>query len=194
MIRAIQLILFPFREWEKIVAANRGIAATLFLSLLPLIVIASAIEGYSLAQFGLKRGEFGHVVTIPTAVAIQFEISQGVLNLATIFLSAWLLRAIALSFQVHPSYTQCFTAAAYGYSPIFLAQMLDAVPVINTWVCWAIGAALSMSVLYHGVALALKPDQTKGFGMYMLTAMLIIVFSGLVHLLSVFLLTGNLLR
>ena len=60
------------------------------------------------------------------------------------------------------------------FSPILLARFLDAVPALNTWLL-GLGALLSISVLYHGIRLVLRPDQTKGFGIYLVSAIIVIL-------------------
>jgi hypothetical protein len=106
---------------------------------------------------------------------------EGTLLLASIAISALVLTWVAASFQLHNSFGQCFTLMAYGFSPILLGRYLDAIPALNTWVCWSIGVFVALSVLYHGVGHALKPEQTKGFGLYLLSIMLVVASSALSH-------------
>ena len=191
MIKALQLIFSPAKTWEKIVVSNRGVAATTILFLLPLIAVASVIEGYSLLRFG-ERGDFG-VIRILPKMAMRYEATQFIGGIIVMILGAKFLHAVAVSFHVPCTIGQCFTTVAYGFSPMYLGQALHGVPVINAWICWTIGAILSISALYHGVALALKPDQTKGFGLYLTTIVFVLLLSGFSHFVAISVLHEKLL-
>ena len=58
---------------------------------------------------------------------------------------------------------------------------------------WGIGAAFAMSLLYHGVAQMMRPEQTKGFGLYLVSMVLIVFFTGFSHFIAIQVLHGRLL-
>ena len=98
---------------------------------------------------------------------------------------------VAHSSQVQAGFTQCFTLMAYSFNPFLLVRFFDAIPGFNTWACWGLGALGALAVLYHGVGLALKPDQTKGFGLY-LVSIIVVLFSGFFsHFMAQFILRGK---
>ncbi|MEK7675363.1 MAG: YIP1 family protein [Verrucomicrobiota bacterium] len=194
MIKAFQLIFSPAVTWEEIVSANRGFFSIVFLYLLPLMLISAGIEGYSLVRLGERRGQFDYVVSISQQLALRYEITQVLLGFAIIWVGARFLQAVGTSFELPSTYLQSFTTIAYGFSPIFLTRALDAIPALNTWICWAIGALIAISVLYHGIALVLKPDQTKGFGLYLLSIIFVLFLSGLAHFVAVSVLHEKLLK
>ncbi len=194
MIKAFQLIFSPAVTWEKIVSANRGFFSIIFLYLLPLMLISAGIEGCSLVRLGERRGQFDYVVSISQPLALRYEITQVLLGFAIIWAGARFLQAVGTSFELPATYLQSFTTIAYGFSPIFLTRALDAIPALNTWLCWAIGALIAISVLYHGIALVLKPDQTKGFGLYLLSIVFVLFLSGLAHFVAVSVLHEKLLK
>jgi hypothetical protein len=180
MIRALQLIVSPFKTWTKVATEQRSASLILFLSFLPLLAVCVGAETYSLLQWGERRGELGHLVKVSQPVAMRYAGAQISLLLTCSLFGAFSLQAIAQSFNLAATFRQAFTAIAYGISPIVLGRLLDAVPAMNTWVCWGIGAMVSLSVLYHGVALILKPDQTKGFGL-LVSVMVVILSTGVAH-------------
>lgn len=194
MIRALQLIFSPFHTWTKVVAEQRSIGFILFCSLLPLLVVCVGIESYSLIRWGERRGDLGHLVMISQPVALRYAAAHILLFLACALFAGFGLQAVAQSFNLAATFRQAFTAIAYGVSPIVLARLLDAIPAMNTWVCWGIGGMLSLSTLYHGVALILKPDQTKGFGLYIVSVMIVLLSTGVAHLLAVAVLHEKILR
>jgi hypothetical protein len=181
MFKAIQLVFSPFQAWTKVAAEQRSIGFILFCSLLPMIVICVGVESYSLIQWGERRGDLGLPVRISEPVALRYAAAQVSLFLACALFGGFSLLAVAQSFNLNVTFRQCFTAIAYGLSPLVLVRLLDAIPAMNSWVSWGIGGMLSLSVLYHGVALILKPDQTKGFGLYIVSAMIVLLCTGVSH-------------
>lgn len=193
MIESIQLIFAPFQAWEKITASRRGFVRILALYLLPLMIGGVALESYSLVRWGETRGEIEYRVKVPEQTAIRYGAAQFTLLLASIVLGAKFLQSVSASFQVQCSFLQCFTLMAYAFCPILLARYLDAIPGLNTWVCWSLGVLVGLSVLYHGVALTLKPEQTKGFGLFLVSLILVLLSSGLSHFIALAVLQGKLL-
>jgi uncharacterized membrane protein YecN with MAPEG domain len=181
MIRVFQLFFSPIETWQRIDETPRGVGGIFALSVLPLMLLSTLAEGYGLTHWGVPRGELGRVTKVSLDLALHYGLTQLALGVVMLFFGALFIRWIGDGFHTRIPYTACFKATAYALTPVFLARFLDAVPAINTWVCWAIGAAGTVSVLYHGVGLVLKPDQTKGFGMYLLCAVFLVLMSGLAH-------------
>jgi hypothetical protein len=194
MITAIQLIFSPFETWQKIALAERGFLRTLSLYLLPLLIIALGVEVYCLNRWGEKQGEFGDMIRVPMELGLRYGVAYLVLLLAAIVLSAKFVGMIAESFNVRTGFTQCFVMVAYAFGPIIMTRIIDGFPQLNTWVCWVIGAASSVSVLYHGIGMMLKPEQTKGFGLYLISVITIVLVSGLAHFAALGVLHGKVLR
>jgi hypothetical protein len=194
MITAFQLILTPFKAWGKINAAQRGVFRVFLLFLVPLLVLTVGVEGLALWQWGEPRGELGFFVKVSREQAIRYSAAQLALLMTSIFLGAKFLQWNTHSLQVFTSYRQCFTLMAYGFSPIILLRLLDAIPKVNTWVCWGLGALLSIAVLYQGVGLILRPEQTKGFGLYLVSVIIVGLSGGLSHFVAVAILHGKILR
>jgi hypothetical protein len=194
MITAFQLILTPFKAWGKINSAQWGVFKIFLLFLVPLLVLTVGLEGLALSQWGEPRGELGFIVKVSRDLAIRYSAAQLALLMTSIFLGAKFLQWITHSFQVYTSYKQCFTLMAYGFSPIILLRLIDAIPKVNTWVCWGLGALLSIAVLYQGVGLILRPEQTKGFGLYLVSVIIVVLSGGLSHFVAVAILHGKILR
>jgi len=193
MITALKLVFSPFPTWQKIAAARRSVGAIILSFLLPLFLVGLLTETFSLTHWGERREDLVSRVNVSQETAVRYAGTQLGLLLASIFVTAQVLMWIAHSSQVQSGFTQCFALMAYGFSPIVLARLLDAIPGFNTWLCWGLGALASLSVLYHGVGLALKPDQTKGFGLYLISILLVLFSSFLSHLMAVFVLRGKLI-
>ncbi|MBM3838810.1 MAG: YIP1 family protein [Verrucomicrobia bacterium] len=191
MLTALRLIFSPFRAWEKISLARKRAVWILGVYLLPTLAVSVAAEGYSLARWGENRSGLDFMVKVSGSTATRYALAQFLLLFGSIVIGAKCLQWVAHSFQVSSDFSQCFSLMAYGFSPILLARFLDAAPGMNTWACWALGALLASSVLYHGVALVLRPEQTKGFGIYMVSVIIVVLSSLFSHFMALTVLHGK---
>ena len=119
------------------------------------------------------------------------EAGQCLLWLLVVFVGANLLKAIGETFHGRHTYIQAFTAVAYGLSPLFLLRLLDAFSVISPWLSWSIGILLSVAVLYSGVPRMMEPDPAHGFGLFFMSAVLLVLVSGLVRFVTAAYLQGK---
>lgn len=193
MLRALNLLFSPEAEWQKAALKPPNMAVVLLFSILPLMILTLAVEGYSLIRFGEMFRNLAPRAVAPER-AIKYAVFYGAASLFVIFLGAKLLQNVGRSFNLFGNYSICFILIIFGYTPIFLVRMLDALPQVNTWICWTVGVSLSFRILYHGVALWLKPEQTKGFGLFLVSFVYVLVLSALVHFTSIQVLQGRFLK
>jgi hypothetical protein len=191
MIKALLLIFEPIATWEGILRARRSTGSILVLYLLPLLLITSAVEGYGLVHWGKWQGEVSRVKTFTLGEAVVVEVAQFVLSLGVVFIGANLLKSIGETFHGRHTYNQAFTAVAYSLGPFFLLRLLDAFSGINPWVSWAIGICLTVAVLYHGVPRTMEPDPSHAFGLYLMSALLLVLVSALVRFVTAAYLQGK---
>jgi hypothetical protein len=195
MVKALLLIFDPAATWEKIQTTKHFVWRVLFLYLLPIMVIAFAVEGWLLIRFGREHGGIiERVVPVSRELAIRYELVQFILGLAVSFGGAWLFRKLGESFHRRHSYTECFTTIGYSLGPYFLARMLDGWPALNTWIAWSLGALLALSVLYRGIPRLMKPDPSNALGLYLLCSLLLLVLTGLSHFVAALVLDEKILR
>jgi hypothetical protein len=193
MLRPLKVLLSPDKEWEKAALNPPAAAGVFILGLIPLIAISLALEGYGLSRLGMRLGDF-HNVPVPDARIVKYCVFYGVCSLLVILGGAQLLRGMSETFNLRATFGTYLTLMGLSYAPILLVRIVDAFPQINTWICWAIGVLLACRILYHGVALWLQPEQTKGFGILLVSITYIAILSGLVHFASVQVLNGKLLK
>jgi len=193
MLRALNLLFSPEAEWQKAALKPPHFAIVLFISILPLMAVALAIEGWSLVKYGeVFRGLAPRAVSFERAV--KYEIFYGVASLLVMLFGGRLLRNVGRTFNLMSGYSVCFILIAFGYFPIILVRVLDGLPQINSWICWAVGVVLAFRILYHGIALWLRPEQTKGFGLLLVSFIYILVMSALVHFAAIQVLQGRFLK
>ena len=191
MIKALLLIFEPIATWEGILRARRSMGFILVIYVLPLLLITSAAEGYGLVHWGKWQGEVGRLKTFSLGEAVVVEVAQFVLSLGVVFFGANLLKSIGETFHGRHTYTQAFTAVAYSLGPLFLLRLLDAFAGVSPWVSWSIGIILSVAVLYHGVPRTMEPDPSHAFGLYLMSALLLVLVSALVRFVTAAYLQGK---
>ena len=191
MIKALLLIFDPTTTWEGIFRARRSLVFVLAAYLLPMILLASAAEGYGLVHWGKWQPEIGRIKNFPIREAVIVEVIQILLALVVVFVGAHLIKSIGETFHGRHTYTQTFTTVAYGLSPFFLLRLLDAFSGVSPWLSWSIGIILSIAVLYHGVPRMMEPDPPHAFGLFFMSALLLALVSGLVRLVTASYLQGK---
>jgi hypothetical protein len=191
MMRLIQLLFAPFATWTKVAEANRHVLLVLLVTALPMMVVGSALEGWCMTRWGISSRDFGEtrLVRLAQSTALRFCEYRLGLDVALLILSALLVHLFASSFQTGSRFGAALELVAYALGPIWIiGRGLDALPMVPTWLCWGGGVLLTLYLLYHGVGLLLKPDQTKGFGLLMVTSLTLVVLSALTHFVSLTLL------
>jgi hypothetical protein len=101
--------------------------------------------------------------------------------LFVIFMGANLLKSIGETFHGRHTFTQAFATVAYSLGPLFLLRLLDAFQGVSFWVSWSIGIILTVAVMYHGVPRMMEPDPSHAFGLYLMSALLLVLVTGLVR-------------
>jgi hypothetical protein len=191
MIKALLLIFSSQVTWTRIAEAPRKWSVVLITYLLPLVLIVCAAEGYGLIYFGKQRGQIPKLVHFSISEAAVYEAGQVVLSLLIVFVGARLIKSLGDTFHGRHSFSQAFTVAAYGLGPFFLLHLLDALPNVPPWLPWALGICLSISVLYSGIPIVMKPDPPHALGLYLMSSMFLAILTGLVRFVSAWYLKGK---
>lgn len=191
MIKALLLIFEPISTWEGIFRARRSMAFVVVAFLLPLLLLTTAGEAYGLVHWGKWQGEFGHLKKFSAAEAVVVGGAQILLSLVIIFVGANLIKSVGETFHGRHTYPQAFTTVAYGLSPLFVLRLLDAFSGISPWVSWAIGIILSIAVLYYGVPRMMEPDPAHAFGLFFMSALLLVLVTGMVRFVTAAYLQGR---
>jgi Yip1-like protein len=194
MIKALLLILDPDSTWGKIEQSPPGFASVLFTYLLPLLLLGTAVETWGMMKLGYDKGRIvERRVKLDQDLAARYGTAQIALGLVSALVGAWLLRRVSQGFHKRHNYTETFTTIGYSLGPIYLARMLDALPGVNTWICWGVGALLGVSVLYRGIPRLMKPDPSSALGLYLTCSFLLLAITGIAHYLAQLVLQEKLL-
>jgi hypothetical protein len=195
MLRALLLIFDPVSSWEKIETAKPSVAHVFFTYVLPIMLLSFAVEAWLLTQLGAERGRVvQRLAHVSKEVIIRYEVMQFVLGIVVVFLGAFLMQRLSQGFHRRHTYAECFATLSYSLGPYFLCRMLDGWPVLNTWIVWATGALLAVSLLYRGLPRVMKPDPSNALGVYLMCAMLILVMTGIAHYFATLVLSEKIFR
>jgi hypothetical protein len=193
MFKAFLLVLDPTAAWERILRSRRGVLFVCLTHLVPLVTLTCIAEGFRLARWP-RPGDIRPLAALPVGQVVLFEAGQFLLLMAMVFIGAELLKWVGESVRHGRTYTRAFATVAYGLAPFFLLRFLDAWHGVSPWVTWSIGMVLSLSVLYHGVPRMMEPSAPNAFGLYLMSATLIVLTSGLVRLVTSCYLEGRFSR
>ena len=189
MIRALLLIFDPAATWERIALAQRSVYFVLLVHLLPVLAITLGVETYGMVRLGESRRMLSDlpatVYPVPLEAALRYAETAFGLYLAAILLGARVVQKVGNSFQAMHTYQQVLTTVAYGFGPYFLCRMLDALPPLNTWLCFSAGIALSLPAFYHGVPQVMRPDPARAFGLFLTVFIVMTMFMGVAHFVGV---------
>lgn len=194
MMKALLLVFAPGVAWERILRVQRGLGFVLMAYLLPLLVLVSVGEGWSLANWGKWRGIVARPHLFPAGEVVIFEAVQILFSLLLVAFNATMIKTFGDTFHGRHTYTQSFTLAVYSLSPLFLLRLLGAFSHVPPLVVWVIGILLCLRALYPGVPRVMDPDPPHTFGLYLTIGMLMVLTTGLTHLVTTWFLQGKLTR
>jgi len=191
MIKALLLVFDPARTWDQVVHARRGLAYILCVQVLPLLLAAAVLEGYSLMRWGREQAEIALVKKFAFNEALLYEAAQLLLIVAAVFIAAWIIKSVGDTFFGRHTFHQAFTLTAYGLSPWLVLRLLDAFPGAGPWITWGIGAMLATAVLYHGVPRVMRSLPPHTFGLYLMSVVSLVGVTGLLRFVTAWFLSGR---
>ena len=128
-----------------------------------------------------------------TDLLLRYELVQAGLSVGIVYLGSFALQTIGASFHRRHSYQECFTTLAYSMSPLYLVRVLDGVPAIDTWACYAIGIFLVLSLFYRGIPFIMRPDPSNALGLFVFCSFLLLMATALAHWVATLVLQEKLL-
>lgn len=191
MLKVFFLIFDPGATWDKIAQKKRGWIIILLTCLVPLSLLVTAAEGWSLHKFGKWQPKFDRFKQFTDPEIKAFEVTQATALLAMVFVAAMLLHVAGNTFHGKRTYRQAFAVVAYGFSPLLLLRLLDAAPMMNQWISWLLGVGFMIWILYQGIPRVLEPDPTHTFGIYLTAIIIMVMLSGVARVFATMFLQGQ---
>jgi hypothetical protein len=190
VIKALLLIFDPAGTWDRIAQARRSFAFVTLVYLLPMLILPSIIEGFGLMHFGEWQQNIQRKKIFTAREAIIFEFVQTCLLFLVVLIGGKMIKSLCDTFHQRHTYTQAFTTAAYGLSPVLLFRVLDLFPM-TPWLPWMLGVLLMTTVLYHGVPRVMEPDPSHAFGLFLSTWLVLALTTGILRFATASFLAGK---
>lgn len=181
----------PAMAWRLAAEAGRSYLRLIVLHFLPLASIGCVAEGYGMLHWGKRAGYFGATKMYALSEVVRYEAVRLTLALSAVVLVAVVLRVLANTFHVRNGFLPALTVAVFGLGPVFLLRVADAFPAVSPWLTWGIGAVLAVAVLYQGIPRVMRADPADAIGLYLASALLVVLVSGLAQLAAVFYLDAS---
>jgi len=179
--------------WSRAVESARSILRVLLLHLLPLLLLGCVAEGFGMMRWGKRIGPLSATKVFTVDDILRYQACHFVVGIVVVCLGALALRGLGNTFHVRQTFRQALTVCVFGLGPVFLMRVFDAFPGLFPWIAWIIGAALAAGIMYHGVPRVMWLDPAHAFGVYVTSAMVLVLASGLGRVLVIYLLQPKVL-
>ncbi|HET6804711.1 MAG TPA: Yip1 family protein [Frateuria sp.] len=177
--RAKGILATPRTEWP-VAAAEPATVGGLYTGYILWIAALPAIAGFIKGSL-IGTGFLGVVVRTPVAAGIGAMVLHYLLTLVVAYLMAWIVNALAGTFNGQKDLVQALKAVAYSWTAAWVAG----VAVIIPWIGWLIalaGAIYGIYLLYLGLPFTMKCPPEKAGGYTALAVIIAIVLSWIVGL------------
>lgn len=185
MIRFWKLLKNPSPNWESLFEEPPSALKVFFIFFLPILILSVAVEsaGWYFLQISASfTNKAPQSMAVFEAQIIRWQGIQLGLTMGLLFFIPQILRWISVSFGVQLLYKDAFLFSLYALFPLVLVRIPDALPWINTWICWSIGLLVSFRLLYHGAPYLLQRKLAGAFGFFMVTFLVFIILNTISHL------------
>jgi hypothetical protein len=169
--RVQRILLSPSAEWDVIDKEPVDIPGTLTTYVAPLVV-ASAIAGF-LGSL-LFRPTFMGIAIGPSMTGLLIvAIVNIVLAIVMVYVFAFIVDALAPSFNAQKNFGQAFKVSAFSGTAGWVGGIFTIIPVIG-WIIALAGAIYSLVLIFLGLPKLMKAPQDKGV-IYTVVAVVIMV-------------------
>jgi hypothetical protein len=156
------LYAHPKEEWHTIEKRHESYSYSLIHILT--VALIPAISGYfSTAHIGWSIGA-GDPIKLTQSSAAIMSVGMYAALIAGVFVLAYLIHWMAITFDSKPDYTQSLELAAYTATPLLMVGIAALYPVLWFFVCAGMVAlCYSVYLLYSGVPIMMNIPEEKGF-------------------------------
>ena len=172
--RAKNLIMKPGETWD-VIAGEEVDVVTLYKTWIGPLVAFSALCGFiGMSIVGFSG--LGVSVRVPFFSGLASGILIFVLSLASVYVLALVIDALAPSFGAEKNFPQAFKVAAYAPVAMWLSSVFTLIPALA-----ALGLVglYSLYLLYIGLPKLMKPAEDKTIG-YVIAVVVVGIVLGLV--------------
>jgi Yip1 domain/Deuterolysin metalloprotease (M35) family len=171
--RVKNILLSPSTEWP-IIAAESGSVADIYTKYaIPLALIPAIASFLAFGVFGYSFGPLSMKTSIGSALVTA--VLTFVLSLVMLYVIAWIVNALAPTFDGQKNAFNAFKLVAYSYTASFLAGALVLIPYIGM-LSFLVGL-YSLYLLYTGLPVLMKNPPAKTMAYFVVSMLCGIVAS-----------------
>jgi Yip1 domain len=174
LIDRVKNILFsPSTEWPVIAAESSSVADIYTKYAIPLALIPAIASFLAFGVFGYSFGPLSMKTSIGSALVTA--VLTFVLSLVMLYVIAWIVNALAPTFDGQKNALNAFKLVAYSYTASFLSGALVLIPYIGT-LSFLVGL-YSLYLLYTGLPVLMKNPPAKTMAYFVVSMVCGIVAS-----------------
>jgi hypothetical protein len=160
--RAKSVCLSPDSTWAAIASERTDTAPLITGYVLPLAGAAAVAQAIGISVVGQNLGLLG-TYRAPLTTALGMAIASLVFAAVGVLVMSFIIDALAPTFGAQRNREQALKVAVYSATPVWLAGLLQIVPVLG--VLALIGALYALYLLYLGLPRLMKcpADKTVGY-------------------------------
>ena len=160
--RAKSVCMSPDSTWAAIANERTDAAPLITGYVLPLAGAAAVAQAIGFAVVGQNLGLLG-TYRMPVTTALGMAVASLIFAAVGVVLMSIIIDALAPTFGAERSREQALKVAVYSATPVWIAGLLQIVPVLG--VVALIGALYALYLLYLGLPRLMKcpADKTLGY-------------------------------
>ena len=174
--RAKSVCLSPDSTWAAIAIERTETAPLITGYVLPLAGAAAVAQAIGVAVVGQNLGLLG-TYRMPIMTALGMAVASLVFAAVGVIVMSIIIDALAPTFGAERSREQALKVAVYSATPVWIAGLLQIIPVLG--VVALVGALYALYLLYLGLPRLMKCPADKSIG-YLGTVIVCAVVIGLV--------------
>ena len=169
--RVKNVLVTPKTEWTAIEAENMPHAKVFTTYVVPLALIpaVASLIGYGffrVSAFGIYGGSL-------IALGVRHAIMQYALMIGGVYVTAFVIDALADNFGVKKDFDRAFSLVAYSYTPMFVAGALYMLPTLAGLATLA--GLYGLYLLYIGLQPMMKVTDEKQTSYFVVSLVVMIV-------------------
>lgn len=160
---AFALLYGPTAEWNNISRQKQSVSHIYLTFLIFFAAIPPAAAFIGSTYVGWQIGS-GDIHTLTSESALYLSVIAYIAILVAVFVLSLFIQWMAKTYGAKPSLSECVNLTAYSFTPLFLAGILGAFPIL--WLdmlvtLFAIG--MSVNLLFKGVPQLMGINEEKAF-------------------------------
>ncbi len=169
--RIKNMLITPKTEWQAVEAQNAPHMKVLTTYVVPLALIpaVAAFIGYGLIGYSVLGVHVSNV-----GWGIRQAIVQYVAMLGGVYVTAFIIDALAANFGSRKEFNRAFSLVAYAYTPMFLGGVFNLLPSLS-WLA-SLAGLYGLYLLYTGLQPMMKTPEDKQTG-YFAVSLLVTILS-----------------